>query len=138
MIFVAFEPSGEIASGLVEEAGILRDEVATAAPGVGGDDDQVVLSGVIKEMTIWKGVNTDRIESGGADCREVFFRQVAGGVGKRAISDSTQKVWSSIEMEVLSVHGKSHRKRLEEESVRLQFGVGGWLLLPGLRRNLPD
>ena len=63
---------------------------------------------------------------------------MAGGLRKGSISDGTKKVRSSIEMEVLSVHGKSHRKRLEEESVRLQFGVGGWLLLSGLRRNLPD
>jgi hypothetical protein len=33
-------------------------------------------------------------------------------------------VRASIEMEVLSVHRESHRERLEEESVRLQFGVG--------------
>jgi hypothetical protein len=33
-------------------------------------------------------------------------------------------VRSSIEMEVLSVDRESHKRRLEEESVRLQFGVG--------------
>ena len=69
MIFVAFEPSGEIASGLVEEAGILCDEVTTVSPGVSGDDDQVVLSGVIKEMAIREGINADGIESGGTDLR---------------------------------------------------------------------
>lgn len=124
MIFVAFEPSGEIASGLVEEAGILRDEVTTVSPSVSGDDDQVVLSGVIKEIAIREGVNTDGIESCGTDLREVFFRRVAGGLRKGPISDGTQKVRSSIEMEVLSVDRESHKRRLEEESVRLQFGVG--------------
>ena len=124
MIFVAFEPSGEIASGLVEEAGILRDEVTTVSPGVSGDDDQVVLSGVIKEMAIREGINADGIESGGTDLREVFFRRVAGGLRKGYISDGTKKVRSSIEMEVLSVDRESHKRRLEEESVGLQFGVG--------------
>ena len=124
MIFVAFEPSGEIASGLVEEAGILRNEVTTVSPSVSGDDDQVVLSGVIKEIAIREGVNTDGIESCGTDLREVFFRRVAGGLRKGPISDGTQKVRSSIEMEVLSVDRESHKRRLEEESVRLQFGVG--------------
>lgn len=77
MIFVVFEPSGEIASGFVEEAGIFRDEVTTVSPGVGGDDDQVVLSGVIEEPAIREGVYSDGIESGGADFWEVFFRRVA-------------------------------------------------------------
>ena len=77
MIFVTFEPGGEVPSGLVEEAGILRDEVATVSPGVGGDDDQVVLSGVIEEPAIREGVYSDGIESGGADFWEVFFRRVA-------------------------------------------------------------
>ena len=89
MIFVAFEPSGEIASGLVEEAGILRDEVTTVSPSVSGDDDQVVLSGVIKEIAIREGVNTDGIESCGTDLREVFFRRVAGGLRKGSVSDGT-------------------------------------------------
>ena len=124
MIFVTFEPSGEIASGLVEEAGILRDEVTTVSPSVSGDDDQLVLSGVIKEIAIREGVNTDGIESCGTDLREVFFRRVAGGLRKGPIGDGTQKVRSSIEMEVLSVDRESHKRRLEEESVRLQFGVG--------------
>ena len=56
---MAFEPSGEIESGLVEEAGILRDEVTTVSPGVSGDDDQVVVSGVSKEMSIREGINAD-------------------------------------------------------------------------------
>ena len=124
MIFVAFEPSGEIASGLVEEAGIFADEVAAVAPGVSGDDDQVVLSGVVEQVAVWEGVNADGIESGGTDRREVFFRRVAGGLRKGSISDGTKKVRSSIEMEVLSVDRESHKRRLEEESVGLQFGVG--------------
>jgi len=124
VIFVAFEPSGEIASGLVEEAGILRDEVTTVSPGVSGDDDKVVLSGAVQEMAIREGINADGIESGGTDLREVFFRRVAGGLRKGSISDGTKKVRSSIEMEVLSVDRESHKRRLEEESVGLQFGVG--------------
>ena len=81
-------------------------------------------SGVVEQVAVWKGVNTDRIEPSTSDFWEVFFRRVAGGLRKGAISDSTQKVRSSIEMEVLSVDRESHKRRLEEESVRLQFGVG--------------
>jgi hypothetical protein len=125
VFFVEFEPRDEIASCLIEERGIFADEVAAVAPGVSGDDDQVVLSGVIKEMAD-PGGRKLRTESNPADSdlREVFFRRVAGGLRKGAISDSTQKVRSSIEMEVLSVDRESHKRRLEEESVRLQFGVG--------------
>lgn len=124
MFSVEFEPRDEIASCLIEERGIFADEVAAVAPGVGGDNDEVVLGGVVEQVAIREGVNADGIESGGTDLREVFFRRVAGGLRKGAISDSTQKVRSSIEMEVLSVDRESHKRRLEEESVRLQFGVG--------------
>lgn len=124
MFSVEFEPRDEIASCLIEERGIFADEVAAVAPGVGGDNDEVVLGGVVEQVAVWKGVNTDRIEPSTSDFWEVFFRRVAGGLRKGAISDSTQKVRSSIEMEVLSVDRESHKRRLEEESVRLQFGVG--------------
>ena len=109
---------------MVEEAGILRDDVTTVSPGVSRVDDHVVLSGVIKEMARREGINADGIESGGKDLREVFFRRVVGGLRKGSISDGTKKVRSSIEMEVLSVDRESDKRRLEEESVGLQFGVG--------------
>jgi hypothetical protein len=105
---VLAEPGDEVAAGLFEEGGVFPDEVAAVAPGVGGDDDEVIFGGGVEESFVGEVVDADGVEAGGADFWEVERGGMWGVGWEGAVGDGAQEVRSSIEMEVLSLHGESH------------------------------
>lgn len=126
VVAVLSEPVDEILSGVFEERGVFTNEVAAVSPGVGRDDDEIVFGRGIEEGFVRQGVDADGIESGPADLWEINFGRMAAPRGEGAVGDGAQEVRTSIEMEVLSVHGEPHGWSLPEgrEGSSMEFGNG--------------
>lgn len=108
VVAVGGKPVDEIAAGVFEERGVFADEVAAVSPGVGGDDEEVIFSGGVEEGLVRKAIDADGIEAGGADFWEIGSRGMWGIRREGSVGEGAQEVRSSIEMEVLSVHGEPH------------------------------